>query len=173
MRELVAQAGPRARSGSIAEMVAASDVIVLATPWEATEAAVRGAGDLTGKILIDATVPLLPALAGLAVGTTDSGAEMIARWSPGAKVVKAFNSVGDNVAADPVFPEGNAAMFYCGDDAAAKQTVAGLIGELGLDPVDAGPLKSARLLEPFGMLWINMAFPQGHGREIGFRFLKR
>ena len=96
-----------------------------------------------------ATNPLLPGFTGLAVGTTTSDAEQVAQWVPGAKVVKKFNTVGYNIIADPQFSEGPVAMFYCGDDAEVKRTVASLIAELGFELLDAGPLTQARLLEAF------------------------
>ena len=82
----------------------------------------------TGKILIDAINPLLAGLAGLAIGGDTSAGEAIAEWAKGARVVKAFNTVGFNIMimADPSFPQGDVALFYCGDDAEAKQVVAKL-----------------------------------------------
>ena len=173
LREVLAQAGPTARSGSVAEAARESEVLLLATPWEAAQNALASAGNLNGKILIDAVNPLLPGLAGLAVGTSTSGGEMVARWAAGAKVVKAFNTVGSNIMADPRFDGGRAAMFYCGDDATAKSTVAGLINELGFEALDAGPLTQARVLEPFALLWISLALQYGYGREIAFQLLRR
>jgi predicted dinucleotide-binding enzyme len=163
----------REGSPTVAEVVQASDVLLLATPFEVTEEVLRSAGDLSGKIVIDATNPLLPKLAGLSVGTTLSGAELVAQWAPGARVVKAFNTVGWNIMANPAFPGGSPAMFYCGDDAGAKHTVAGLIAELGFEALDAGPLVQARVLEPFALLWISLAVKYGYGREIGFHFMRR
>ncbi len=64
-------------------------------------------------------------------------------------------------------------MFYCGDDASAKQAVRQLAAELGFEPVDAGPLTQARLLEPLALLWISLAYQAGLGREIGFQLLRR
>jgi len=173
LQPLVEEAGHAARAASPTEAAASSDVVLVATPWPATEEALKSAGDLTGKIVVDATNPLLPSLDGLSTGCTDSAGEQVARWAPGAKVVKALNTVGANVMADPKFPERRVAMFYCGDDASAKKTVAGLIGELGFEPLDAGPLTQARLLEPFALLWITLALKHGYGRDIGFEFLRR
>ena len=173
VRELLAQAGPTAKSASVRDAARESEVLLLATPWEAAQNALASAGDLTGKILIDATNPLLPGLGGLAVGTTTSAGEMVAKWAAGARVVKAFNTVGFNIMADPRFEGGRAAMFYCGDDAKAKSAVAGLINELGFEALDAGPLTQSRLLEPFCLLWISLALQYGYGREIGFHLLRR
>lgn len=173
MVELIAKAGPNARAASTLEAVDASDIVVLATPWEAVQEIVEAAKSWEGKIVIDATNPLLPQLAGLSVGTTTSAAEAVAKWAPGAKVVKAFNTVGANIMADPEFAGHKVALFYCGDDAEAKQTVHALAVELGFDALDAGPLTQARVLEPFALLWISLAFTAGFGREIGFQFLRR
>ena len=173
MQQLVSEAGPNAKAGLITDVVRQSDVLLLATPWGATEQILKSAGDLSGKILIDATNPLLPDLSGLTLGTNTSAGEMITRWAAGAKVVKAFNTVGNNIMADPAFPNAHVALFYCGDDKSAKETVAGLIAELGFEPIDAGPLTQARLLEPFALLWISLAFKGGFGREIAFQFLRR
>jgi|SRR5665213_514690 len=173
MKDLVAGAGVNATAASAGEAVKQSDILLLATPWLATKGVVEGAGNLIGKILIDATNPLLPDLSGLEVGTVNSGGELVAQWAKGAKVVKAFNTVGANIMADSAFPEGKAVVFYCGDDARAKETVQGLVSELGFDARDAGPLRQSRLLEPLAHLWISLAFQQGYGREFAFSVMKR
>jgi predicted dinucleotide-binding enzyme len=75
--------------------------------------------------------------------------------------------------ADPHFPEGPATMFHCGGDAPAKAIAAQLAKDLGFEPVDAGPLTQARLLEPLALLWITLAYRQGLGREFAFRLVHR
>jgi predicted dinucleotide-binding enzyme len=82
MKDLAAKAGGTSRAALLREAVAASDVLLLATPWPATKAILSGAGDLRGKILIDATNPLLPDLSGLEVGTSTSAGELVAGWAP-------------------------------------------------------------------------------------------
>ena len=171
MRALLADSGANARAASNQETGSASEVILVATPWDAAADALRHAGNLSGKVVIDATNPLA-GLDGLAFGCGDSAAERIAREFPAAKVVKAFNTVGSNIMADPTFA-GRVAMFYCGDDAEAKKKVKPLIEELGFEALDAGPLNQARVLEPFAMLWISLAYKCGYGREIAFEFLRR
>jgi predicted dinucleotide-binding enzyme len=173
MKQLAAGAGSTARAASFKEAAEAADVLLLATPWQATKAVFEGLGDLRGKPLIDATNPLLPDLSGLAVGTTISGAEQVANWAHGARVVKAFNTAGFNIMTNPEFGGERPVMFYCGDDAAAKQTVRPLVEELGFEAIDAGPLTQARLLEPFALLWISLALVYGQGREIAFKLLRR
>ena len=172
MKQLVAKAGKTARAVTPNVAAQTSDVIVLSVPWRAAKQAIEGLGDIGGKVVIDALNPLLPDLSGLQLGTTTSAAEQVAAWAPGAHVVKCFNTVGFNVMADPAFGGDKAVMFLCGDDPSAKETVRQLAEGLGFDALDAGPLRQARLLEPFAMLWISLAFG-GHGREIAFKLLHR
>ncbi len=172
MKKLVAEAGSTASAGSVDDIAANSEVLLLATPWKAAREAIKAAGDLTGKILIDATNPLLPDLSGLEVGCATSGGELVAEWASGARVVKAFNSVGCNVMANPKLGGQRALLFYCGDDGEAKSIVGGLATELGFDARDAGPIQQARLLEPFGLLWISLALSQGYGREFAFQVIR-
>ncbi|HEX9943034.1 MAG TPA: NADPH-dependent F420 reductase [Thermoanaerobaculia bacterium] len=169
--KLLAETG--ARAGSVAEAAAFGEVVALATPWEATQDALRSAGGLAGKILFDCTNPLAPQLAGLTHGHTTSGGEQVAVWAPGARVVKVFNTTGANNMANPDFGGVAATMFYCGDDAGAKATAARLAADLGFDPVDAGRLDQARLLEPLALLWIRLAYVQQMGREIAFKLMRR
>lgn len=173
LREILRQAGPGARAAGPQETVMACDILLLATPFPAAREAIATLGNLVDKILIDATNPILSDLSGLSMGTTISAAEQIAVWARGAKVVKAFNTVGYNILENPAFPDGQPAMFYCGDDAAAKQPVAQLATEMGFDALDAGPLRQARLLEPMALLWISLALSQGHGRDIALQLLRR
>jgi len=172
MKDVVAKAGPNSKAASVAETVKSSDVIALTTPWTAAQDALKEAGNLSGKILVDVLNPLLPDLSGLEVGNTTSAGEMVAGWAKGAKVVKAFNTIGFPVMADPAINGKPVVMFYCGDDAGAKETVAQLAKELGFDARDAGPLTQARVLEPLALLWISLAYKQGYGTHWGFRVAK-
>lgn len=171
-RALIEKAGS-GRATTIPEAATFGDVLLLSTPWPVTQQVVESLGDLSGKVLIDATNPLAPDLSTLTLGTTTSAGEQVAQWARGARVVKAFNSVGFNIMENPAFGPDRPVMFYCGDDAAAKKSVHSLAEELGFNPRDAGPLTRARLIEPFALLWITLAYPQGYGREIAFRLLKR
>ncbi|MBL8385147.1 MAG: NAD(P)-binding domain-containing protein [Burkholderiales bacterium] len=171
-QSLVMQAGSRARLAGNAEAAAGASAIVLATPWSTTESALAACGDLSGKIVIDATNPLGADL-NLGMGLTDSGGEQVARWARGALVVKAFNSTGFNVMDDPVLDGRHAVMFVAGDDAAAKGVVLDLAGAIGFEAIDAGPLKIARLLEPLAVLWIHCAYRQGLTRDYAFALIRR
>lgn len=160
------------RLGTPAAAAQAAEAVVLATPWDATEAAVRSLGDLAGKLLIDCTNPLAQGAEGLtlALGHTVSGGELVARWALGAAVFKTLNQTGaENMARAREFTE-RPVMFVAGDDAGRKPIVLDLVAELGFDAVDAGPLRIARLLEPFGMLWIDQVY--AHGAGTGFAFAR-
>lgn len=165
-------ATPGAAAAPIAPAVAAADAVVLATPWSGAEDALKAAGDFGGKPLLDATNPLTPQFT-LALGHTDSGAEQVQRWAPGAKVVKIFNSTGWENMADPAYPGGRAAMVFCGSDAGARAVAAGLAADLGFEPLDMGGLADARYLEPAAMVWIKLAIVQKMGRGIAFGLLRR
>ena len=172
-RKLLQSIGPNAQAGTVSDAAAFGEIVVLATPWPATEAAVKEAGDLTDKVVIDCTNPLKPDISGLAFGYNTSAAEQVAHWAKGAKVFKAFNTTGYNIMANPVINGTRTVMFVCGDDAAAKAKVLQLATDLGFDAVDAGPLTQARLLEPWAMLWISLAFKGSVGRDFGFALLRR
>jgi predicted dinucleotide-binding enzyme len=176
--EFIETSGGAARVAPVPEAAKSSEVVVFATPWKATKDAVQSAGSLTGKIVIDCTNPFAAGLTGLDVPDGRSGAEEVAGWALGARVVKAFNTTGFNIMANPAFPAGPATMFYCGDDASAKRAVHGLAEELGFDPIDAGPLVRARALEWMALLWVSLAMGGVSagaelGRDIAFRLMRR
>lgn len=165
-----------ATADSIQAAVTPAEVVILATPWEGTQEALSAAGDVTGKVLIDATNPIQLGMEGLMkglqVGHTTSGAEEVAQWAQGARVVKAFNNIGANCYENTKFGAVKATAFICGNDAAAKQVTTTLAQDIGFEVVDVGPLTKARLLEPLGMLWIDLAIA-GVGREFAISFVKR
>jgi predicted dinucleotide-binding enzyme len=149
-----------------------ADVIVLAVPWSAVETTIETLGSVAGKVLIDTTDPI-KSKRELALGFGDSGGETVARLSSGARVVKAFSTTGAGNMADSKYPGGKLMMAVAGDDAPAKEIVMSLVAELGFDPVDTGPLVMSRYLEPLAMLWINLAYTQQLGPDIGFALLRR
>ncbi|MBV9405787.1 MAG: NADPH-dependent F420 reductase [Acidobacteriaceae bacterium] len=155
------------------QAAAGAHVVVLTVPWPAAQEAVETAGELDNKILIDCTNPLAPDMQTLVVGTTRSAAETVAGWAPKARVVKAFNTIGAPNYGNAQFGAERADGFYCGDDLAAKDVVRGLIEEIGLEPVDVGPLRNARCLEPLALLWIDLAIHQRQGTDHAFKLLRR
>jgi predicted dinucleotide-binding enzyme len=170
---LLKTAGKNARAAGIADAAKSAEVVVFAVPWPALQNAIKSAGNLSGKIVFDCTNPLNADFSGLEIGHTTSAAEQAAKWAQGARVVKIFNTTGSNNMENPRYSEGPAAMFYCGDDAAAKAAAAQLAADLGFEAFDAGGLSIARLLEPYALLWIHLALRQGFGREFAFRVMRR
>jgi len=122
--------GPNVTAGAIPRVVEHSEVVVLATPWSAVQGLPGVATDWSGKILIDCTNPLRPDAAWLEDDYEQSGAERIAAWAKGASVFKTLNHTGSGNMANPVYPDGRAVMFVCGDDAARKPVVLELVAEL-------------------------------------------
>lgn len=171
--DAVAKLGNRAKLGSITEAIEASDFVILAIPYNAAQDVVRAVTDWNGKVLVDATNPLAPGLAGLQLGTSTSGAETIAKHALGARVVKAFNTTGAENMLNPQYPTGRVMMPVCGDDADARARVMAIAQAIGFEAIDYGPLMAARYLEPFAMTWIHLAFKQRFGREFAFGLLRR
>lgn len=165
---------PNAKAGSPAE-AAQADVILLAVRWPDLPDALKQAGSLTGKIVIDCINPLKPDMSGLEIGYTTSAAEEIAKMAPEAKVVKAFNTAFAQIYEEPsrLFGSRRASMLYCGDDAEAKAVVSKLIMDVGFDPIDCGPLTAARLLEPVAMLVITLGYGMKMGTNMALDLIRR
>lgn len=154
-----------------AEAVEGADVVVLAVPFRAVDGVLQKTGPLHGKVVVD-TTNHLDWTYGLRVATERSAAEEIQDMIPTARIVKAFNTIGYEHMADPVFAGVPADMFVCGNDEAARSRVMSLAGDLGFEPVDAGGLSHARALEHLAVLWIFLATSGGQGRDIAFKLLR-
>ena len=142
---------------TVAETAAGAEVLLLAVPCTAAADVLAAAGNIGGKVLIDATNNL---------SGGPNGAE-IATMARGAHTVKAFNTVFAQFFAAP--PPTPPTLVFAGDDQAAKDTVAGLIRDAGFDPVDAGDHVQAADLEAFARLVIGIAYRQGQGPFV-YRF---
>jgi 8-hydroxy-5-deazaflavin:NADPH oxidoreductase len=154
------------------QAVREADVVFLATPF-ITNAQVAPllAEALGGKVLIDCTNPVGPGLThGLA--SQQSGSQALQALAPKARVVKAFTIYGFENCAYPGYGV-KPAMFFCGDDAAAKATAAGLIGQLGWEPLDVGGLEQALHLEHMTLLWVRMVRVKGHSPNLVWAALRR
>ncbi|HEX4858470.1 MAG TPA: NADPH-dependent F420 reductase [Usitatibacteraceae bacterium] len=171
--DAVAKLGAKARVTDADEAIRLNEIVILAVPHASALDIAERVADWQGKILVDATNPLAPGLAGLTIGTTDSGAEDIARRARSARVVKAFNTTGAENMADARYANGTLMMPVCGDDRAARTRVMDMAASIGFRPLDCGSLAAARYLEPFAMTWIHLAFKQGMGRNFGFALLER
>ena len=166
---------PTAQLAEPSAAIAGADVIVLATPWPATEAAIASLGDLAGRIIVDTTNPLRMGADGLelSLGYEISAGELVAVWAAGARVFKTLNQTGAENMAEARRYATPPVMFVAGDDDAAKPTVMTLVRDLGFEPLDGGPLRTARLLEPYAMLWIEQALKRGQGPAFAFAIERR
>jgi 8-hydroxy-5-deazaflavin:NADPH oxidoreductase len=168
----------KASSGTFAEAASFAELAVLATSWDGIPNAIKIADqkNFAGKIVIDVTNPLdfskgVPPR--LAVGYSDSGGETVQRLLPQAKVVKAFNIVGNPHMVHPDFPGGPPTMFVCGNDGNAKKIVTDkILTPFGWETVDVGGLEGSRLLEPLAMLWISHYFRTNNGNHA-FKLLRK
>ena len=161
----IAEQAPVQTTTSNREAVTGADVVVLAVPFDAVAAlAAELRDDLTDKIVIDVTNPLAPDLSGLATNGT-SAAELVQQAAPEARVVKAFNTVLAANQADPSVDGTQLDGFVASDDDEAKETVLGLLEQIGFRPIDVGPLSAARYLE--GMAFLNIALNAHNGWSWG------
>jgi 8-hydroxy-5-deazaflavin:NADPH oxidoreductase len=161
-------------TGPPQEVAGDAELVVLAVRGSAAVSVVSGlAVELDGKVVIDATNPLDASSSppGLFVGTTDSLGEQVQRAVPGARVVKAYNSVGNALMVDPDLPGGPPTMFVAGNDAAAKATVTRLLEETGWDVADLGGIEASRWLEALCMAWVAYGFTSG-GWGHAFKLLR-
>lgn len=158
---------------SVTDALRGAEVLLLATPWPVAAEALRSAGPLPGVAVIDATNPLGPGFQLERGPNGESGAERLQAVVPDAHVVKAFNSTGFNNMANPAYDGAATAMFYAGDDAAAKAKVRTLVQAIGFDAIDAGALIRSRELESLASLWIGLAYGGGMGRDFAFRVVRR
>lgn len=172
----IARHGKNATAGSFEETAAFGDIIILATLWSGTTDAIKLANpkNFTGKVTIDVTNPLdfSKGVPSLALGHTNSGGETVQKLLPDAKIVKAFNTVGNPHFFHPDFPGGPPTMFICGNDPDAKKQVTGILSDFGWETTDMGGIEGSRLLEPLAMLWINYYFKTNTGNHA-FKMLRK
>ncbi len=139
-----------------------ADLVFFCVPWKHKNGALDQLGDLSGKIVVDVSNPETVDGRSLALGHSISGAEIIATRTNGARVVKAFNYIyAELLRAPRRLGRLNPSIFLCGDDVAAKKIVMKLIASCQLQPVDCGPLKNARYLEPLALLMVHLVHEEG------------
>lgn len=176
LAEWASKHGTHASTGSFADAARFGDIIVIATSWAGTASALEMADpqNMAGKVVIDVTNPLdfstMPPT--LAIGRTDSAGETVQRLLPAARVVKAFNIVGNPHMYKPSFSEGRPTMFICGNDDSAKKMVTDILTAFGWESVDIGGIEGSRLLEPLAMLWITYYFRTNTGNHA-FKLLRK
>lgn len=164
VRDLVRKTGNGASATSQADASQSAEIILLAIPWAPAKDVVSGLGQLDGKIIID---PINALSFGneksVSVAASPSAAELIQEWAPGAYVVKALNTLTRAFMIDPLTAGGAISIPIAGDNADAKTKVESLISEVGLVPIDVGPLSHARSIEAMGQLYVAQGY-QGRQR---------
>jgi len=167
------------RTGTFADAAAFGETIVLAVKGNAAADVLRlaGAKSLAGKPVLDACNPIADAppvhgVLQLYTTQTDSLMEQLQREFPDAHLVKAFNSVGSALMINPHFVEGKPTMFICGNNDAAKKTVAAICDQFGWETADMGAVEAARAIEPLCMLWCIPGFANNQWTHA-FKLLKK
>lgn len=176
LREWLSDDGAGIKVGSFAQAAAHGELVVLAVLGSAAEEAIAEAGaeNFTGKVVIDAMNPLdfsggFPPK--LSICGEDSLGERVQRALPDAKVVKAFNIIGNPYFVDPGFSEGQPTMLIAGEDEGAKRTVGDVLADFGWsDPVDIGGIEGSRELEAICIAWVKIGGTRGSW-DHGFKLL--
>ncbi len=167
--DLVAKSGEAASAALPAEAAAHAEVIVLAVPGMVTGTVAKGLGDLSGKIIIDATNPLKREGEVLQFehGVATSNGEIVQAMHPDAFVVKAFNTIPWQKMIDPGKPP--PVMPIAGDSAAAKKKVSGWVEAIGIDTVDIGDIRHAGVTERLIVMTLNNQFSDQPKFDVIFR----
>jgi len=173
LKRLAREARGHARAGTPREAARNADALLLAVHWSRVGDVLKQAGDLSGKVIVSCSLPMSADDTNLVIAHTSSGAEALAKKLRKADVVCAFSSVPSEVLFD-VFEarrrtRRRPSLAYCGDDKHAKHVAASLIRDVGFEPVDAGPLRIARYLEPFSLAMAQLAYEGDEGPEIAYR----
>jgi predicted dinucleotide-binding enzyme len=173
LKRLARDAQGSARAGTPAEAALHADALLLAVHWSRVDAVLKQAGDLSGKVIVTCSLPMNPNDTALVVAHTSSGAEAFAKKVRKARVVSAFSTAPSEVLFD-VFrrkrrTRRRPSLLYCGDDRHANKIAARLIRDVGFEPVDAGPLRIARYLEPFSLAIAQLAYEGTEGPEVAYR----
>lgn len=173
LTRLTRDAGPNARAGTPADAARGAELVLIAVHWSRVDDALQQAGDLAGKVLMTCMLPMDSANGSLVVSNTSSGAEELARKVPRARVVSAFNTVPSEVlfsVFDAKRDRRRPSLVFCGDDKLANKVAMTLIRDVGFDPIDAGPLRTARYTEPMALLVGQLAYDSGRSPELVYRF---
>ncbi len=174
LKTLARKAKGNATHGTPREAAQDADALLLAVHWSRVDDVLKQAGDLSGKVIVSCLLPMNAEDTKLVIAHTSSGAEALAKKVRKADVVSAFSSVPSEVLFD-VFDakrrtrRRRPSLVYCGDDQDAKDVAAILIRDVGFEPVDAGPLRIARYLEPFSLAMAQLAYEGDEGPEIAYR----
>jgi len=163
---LAEKIGLGVQSGGIAAAATIADVVILAIPFGSAAEAIKEAGELAGKVVIDITNPISADYKSLVIGHTTSAAEEIQALSPKARVVKAFNTIFAQLLPQEARQGKHLQVLVAGDDVAATAQVSTLAESLGFEAVNAGPLSNSRFIEPIGEMNIHFGYFLGKGPSV-------
>lgn len=163
---LAEKIGHGAQGGGIEAAAKLADVVILAIPYGGAAEAIKEAGSLDGKVLVDITNPISADYKSLVIGHTTSSAEEIQALAPTASVVKAFNTIFAQLLPTEARQGKTLQVFVASDDAEAKTQVSTLAQSIGFDAVDAGPLSNSRFIEPIGEMNIHFGYFLGQGTVV-------
>ncbi len=172
LESLVRKAHGKASHGTPREAAQDADAVLLAVHWSRIDDVLGQAGDLSRKVIVSCSLPMNADDTDLVVAHTSSGAEELAKKVPKARVVTAFQTVPSEVLFDVYDARRKSrrpTLVYCGDDRGGKDVAADLIRDAGFDPLDAGPLRIARYMEPFGLLVGQLAYGGNDDPKIAYR----
>ncbi len=169
---VVTKTGQDATVALPADAARQAEIVFLPVPPSAVKSVATNLGNLDGKIVVDPTVPWTQSDDGYPdVKPENSAVEFIQQENPGAKVVKAFSTMGSMVIADPSATDEPVTIPIASNHKDAKERIARLVDEMGLEPVDFGPLRMARFMEALGVIYM-IPLLQGRDAEWEFRFLR-
>eukprot|EP01041_Mallomonas_annulata_P008245 gene8245-16961_t len=170
------KAGPNAYAGTFSEAAQFSDIVFIATAGTAVTSAIEMAGgndSLSGKVIVDVTNSIIreKGVLTLSGGFGTSNGEIIQNLLPHSSVVKAFNTVGENMFYKPKVNHPPPSMFICGNDAIAMSIVKDITIEFGWEPIDVGDITMSHYIESMAMVWLTCAIRTG-SRHMAFKMLK-
>jgi 8-hydroxy-5-deazaflavin:NADPH oxidoreductase len=171
VQALVKECGNGASAGDVASTIEHGEVVAIALPWAAVSDLLKDGASAKGKVIIDATNALTWGADGPSAALATSAAETIAEAWPGARVVKAFNTLGAEHLLNPIVGGAQADAFLCADDAEAKAITKKLVEDIGFRALDLGPLKNARVAENIAIAWIYLSMKAGLGRNVAFKLV--
>ena len=171
LEAIAREIGHGAKSASPADAAKGAEAVLFAVQWSTIDEALEQSRSLSRKTVLTCTLPMTADDTKLAIGHTSSGAEELARRT-GARVVAIFNTITSELLSDDAeVARMRPDIIYCGNSKGAKSIAATLARDAGINPIDAGALRIARYLEPFGLLIAQLAYEQELGETLGYRIV--
>ncbi len=172
LRRQIRDQGPDVYAGEVDEVVAKSDIVLIAVHWTRLDDVLAQSGELATKTVISCSNPMNPEDTALALGHSTSGAEELAKKIGAARFAFGFNTLPSELLHAMALqrPQVRPDVFLCGDDDDAKTTAFALARDAGLNPRDAGGLSAARYMEPFSLLVAQLAYGPGSDPQLLYRF---